>query len=147
MIMLLLALAAVDPPKTPASIDGLPIGGLPPQSLPAQGCAAYLFSTGKTRMLAAMAGAEAGTLRLAINGSPTDLVRSGQSGSAGYGFAATTQYVGAGFSATLDLSLQTRRDLTQGAMIDQGTLRLDRAGEDTIILPVAGLIGCAAQTP
>lgn len=147
MMALLLALAAVDPPKTPPSIDGLPLGGLPPQSLPVRGCAAYLFSTGKTRTLIAMASAEAGALRISINGAPADLARSTQAGSAGYGFAATTTYQGAGMSATLDLAVQNRRDLTQGAVIDQGSLRLDRPGEDTIILPLAGLIGCATQTP
>ena len=50
MIALLLALLA-DPP---ASIDDLPIGGLAPQALPTRGCAAYLFTGGATRALAAM---------------------------------------------------------------------------------------------
>lgn len=147
MIALLLALAAADPPKVAASIDGLPLGALPPQSLPAEGCAAYLFTTGKTRALAAVAGARAGTLRLAIGGRPADLVRTGQSGSADYGFAGTTHYTGGGTSATLDMAVQTRRSLTKGAIVEQATLRLDRPGEDTIIVPLAGLIGCTTETP
>lgn len=147
MIALLLALAAADPPTAITSIDGLPLGGLPPQSLPAEGCAAYLFSAGKTRALAAVAGAQAGTLRLAIDGKPVDLVRTTQSGSAGYGFGGTTQYTGGGSAVTLDLSIQSQRSVTQGAVIDQATLRIDRPGEDTIVLPLAGLVGCAAATP
>ncbi len=144
MIALLLALAAVDPPKVPATIDGLPIGGLPRQAMPTQGCAAYLFSAGKDRVLVAMASAAPGTLRVALEGSPADYARGTQSGSAGYGFATTTEYRGGDVSATLDLTIQTRKDLTQGAVVERGTLRIDRPGKDTIVLPVAGLIGCAA---
>lgn len=143
MIALLLALA-VDPPKPPAAVDGLPIGGLARQAMPTQGCAAYLFSAGKTRALVAVANASPGTLRLALDGSPTDYARGTQSGSAGYGFATTTEYRGGDVSATLDLTIQTRKDLTQGAVVERGTLRIDRPGKDTIVLPVAGLIGCAA---
>ncbi|WBH16915.1 hypothetical protein [Sphingomonas radiodurans] len=145
MIALLLALAAVDPPAAPPStIDGLPIAGLPRQSLPARGCAAYLFSGGKTRTLIAVASAEAATLRLALDGTATDYARGTQTGTAGLGFATTTQYVGGDVTATLDVTIQTRRDLTQGAVIDSGTLRIDRPGKDTMVLPIAGLIGCAA---
>lgn len=140
MIALLLALAAA---AVPDSIDGLPIGGLERQAIPAQGCAAYLFSTGKTRTLVAMASAAPGTLRLALDGTPADYARGTQAGSVGYGFGATTEYRGGDVSATLDLTIQTRKDLTQGAVVDSGTLRIDRPGRDTIVLPVAGLIGCA----
>lgn len=141
MIALLLALAAAEPP---ARIDGLPLSALPAQALPAEGCAAYLFSGGKTRALVAMASAAPGTLRLALDGQPSDLARAGQSGSAGYGFAATTEYRAGDVVATLDLAVRTRNDITQGAVIESGTLRIDRAGQDTIVLPVGGLIGCAA---
>jgi hypothetical protein len=148
MIVLLLALAAADPPKPaaapPASIDGLPIAGLPRQSLPVQGCAAYLFSGGKTRALVAMASAEPATLRFSLDGTTADYARGTQTGTAGFGFAATTEYRGGDVTATLDLTLQSRRDLSQGAVVDSGTLRIDRPGKDTIVLPVAGLIGCAA---
>lgn len=140
MIALLLALAAAD---VPTSIDGLPIGGLSRQAIPAQGCAAYLFSTGKTRTLVAMASAAPGTLRLALDGTAADYARAAQTGSIGYGFGANTEYRGGEVTATLDLTVQTRKDLTQGAVVDTGTLRIDRPGRDTIVLPVAGLIGCA----
>ncbi len=143
MIALLLALAA-DPPQPPASIDGLPIAGLPRQAMPSEGCAAYLFSAGKTRALVAVASAAPGTLRLALDGNAADYARGTQAGSIGYGFAATTAYRGGAVTATLDLTIQTRKDLTQGAVVERGTLRIDRQGKDTIVMPVAGLIGCAA---
>ena len=147
MIALLLALAVANPPKQPAPpalIDGLPIAGLPRQAMPTQGCAAYLFSNGKTRTLVAMARAEPPTLRMAIDGTTADYSRGVQMGTAGFGFAATTEYRAGDVTATLDLTVQTRRDLSQGAVVDSGTLRIDRPGKDSIVLPVAGLIGCAA---
>jgi hypothetical protein len=144
MIALLLALAAADPPSAPDMVDGLPIAGLARQSMPAQGCAAYLFSGGKTRTLVAVASAAAGTLRLAVEGPPADYARGTQVGSVGYGLGATTEYRGGDVTATLDLTVQTRKDLTQGAVVDSGTLRIDRPGKDSIVMPVAGLIGCTA---
>jgi hypothetical protein len=146
MIALLLALAVADPPRQttpPSPIDGLPIAGLPRQALPTRGCAAYLFSGGKTRVLVAMATADAATLRIALDGTVADYARGTQIGTAGFGFAATTEYRARDVTATLDLAVQPRRDLSQGAVVDSGTLRIDRPGKDTIVLPVAGLIGCA----
>lgn len=128
----------------PASIDGLPIGGIGRQSLPAKGCAAYLFSTGQTRTLAAMAGADPASLRLAIDGISADYARTGQSGAGGFGFAGTTEYRGGDVTATLDMAIETRGDLTAGAAVPQATLRVDRPGKDTIVMPLAGLVGCRA---
>ena len=142
MIALLLALAA-DPPAAPQMIDGLPIAALARQSMPTEGCAAYLFNAGKTRVLVAMANATPGTLRLALDGKVADYARGTQTGSIGFGFATTTEYRGGDVTATIDLTVQTRKDLTQGAVVERGTLRIDRPGQDTIVLPVAGLIGCA----
>lgn len=148
MIALLLALAAADPPARPApppaSIDGLPIAGLPPQSLPAEGCAAYLFTAGKTRTLVAVASATPALLRIALDGNAADYARGVQVGTAGFGFAASTEYRAHDIVVTLDFTVQTRKDLSQGAVVDSGTLRIDRTGKDSIVLPVAGLIGCAA---
>ena len=42
--------AAPVPPAQPlASVDGLPIGAIPKQDLPARGCAAYLWTASGTR--------------------------------------------------------------------------------------------------
>ena len=34
--------------------------------------------------------------------------------------------------------------LTAGAKVPAGSLQIDRAGQDGIVVPVAGLIGCRA---
>lgn len=142
MIALFLALLAADPPPA-ASIDGLPIGGIARQELPAKGCAAYLFTVGKTRTLVAMSSADPALLRIALDGATADYARATQVGDVGYGFARTTEYRRDDVTATLEMTVSARADLTGGAAVTDATLRIDRAGKDSVIVPVAGLIGCA----
>jgi len=135
---------AADPPP-PVSIDGFPIGGIGRQSLPAKGCAAYLFSTGATRALVAMAGAEGGTLRIALDGQARDYARTGQGDATDLGFASQTRYAAGDTAATLTMTITRRADLAQGAIVSDATLLVERAGKDGVIMPLAGMIGCAGQ--
>jgi hypothetical protein len=130
-----------------ASIDGLPFGELPQQTLPASGCAAYLWSKGTTHALVAMASADPAQLRLSLGGALADYPRTAQQGAAGFGFDRTTTYQEGEITAILDMEVQAQSDLTQGAEVSAGTLTLERRGKDTVILPVGGLIGCAAAAP
>lgn len=136
----LLALALSAPP---ASVDGLPLGGLAPQAMPAQGCAAYLFTTGETRTFVAMASAEPGLLRIALDGAPVDLARTGAGPGGAYGLAAASDYRAAGVAASLALTIEPRNDLSKGAAISQATLRIDRDGKDGLVVPLVGIVGCA----
>ena len=136
MIALFLAL------QVAAAGNGVTVGAIPKQQLPATGCAAFLWSSGEKRTLVAMALADPAQVRLAIDGTVADYPRTQQSGAGGYGFAGTTTYTRGDVTATLDLSIATRADMTQGATVPDGMLRIDRPGHDTIIMPVAGLIGC-----
>jgi hypothetical protein len=34
--------------------------------------------------------------------------------------------------------------LKDGAAVPEATLRIDRTGQDSVVVPVAGLVGCAA---
>lgn len=127
-----------------ASIDGLPIGAIPRQDLPAKGCAAYLWSASGTHALVAMAQADPARLRLSIGGTITDLARrGGAAGASGFGFAERNDYGGGGVAATLTLRIETRASVGDGAVVPDGILQLDRAGQDSVVVPVAGLIGCA----
>jgi hypothetical protein len=136
------------PPPAPvvASVDGLPIGSIPRQELPKQGCAAYLWTASGTRALVAMASAAAGTdparLRLSLGGKITDLARSGQLGATALGFPETTTYAGGGTTIKLTMRIETRTSITDGGAVPDGILELDRTGQDSVIIPVAGLIGC-----
>lgn len=117
---------------------------LPRQELPARGCAAFLWSR-EDRQLIAMATADPAGLRVSIGGKVQDLARVAQAGIGGFGFAGTTRYAAGTTSATLDLTIAARADLTQGAAVPDATLTIAREGVDTLVLPVAGLIGCAPQ--
>ncbi len=137
MIALLLALQAVAPAQTV-----LP-SALAPQTLPKEGCAAYLWSV-SDRKLVAVANAEPATLRIALGGRPVDYARTAQSGVGGFGFAATTRYGAAGISFALEMIVSTEAELTDGGLVQQGTLTIERPGADALLMPVAGVIGCAA---
>ena len=137
--MIALLLAAVTAP----AVDGTPLGVLASQALPAKGCAAYLFTADGTRRFVAMASAEAGTLRLVLDGATVDAARAAQTGASGYGFAASTEYHAAGLAATLALTTAPRADLTGGAAVPEATLRIDRDGKDGVVAPLVGIIGCA----
>ena len=138
MIALLLSLQAT------AGVDGTAIDTLPRQELPATGCAAYLWSAGATHALVAMASASPATLRLVLDGKQIDLPRAGEEGAGALGFAASTRYRLGEVAATLDLSVETNAALAGGARVPAATLRVDTPGRDGVVMPVAGLIGCAA---
>lgn len=144
MIALLLALAAqnVAAPTAPRSNVPLiaPIGR---QQLPARGCAAYLWST-TDRQLVAMAVADPGTIRLAVGGQPAVYQRTSEEGAGKLGFAGDSQYRGGDLTATLSMEIVLHEGLTAGGQVSSGTLRIDRTGGDSVVMPVVGLIGCAA---
>ena len=142
MIAFLLAVA-VQITAAPGIVGLGPIGK---QALPAQGCAAYLWSVGD-RQLVAMAVTDPARLRIAIDGKPLDYTRASQTGAGGYGFGKINVYRGADVTATLDMTVVERPELTSGAMVPDATIRIDRPGRDTVIVPVAGLVGCVAAQP
>lgn len=144
ILPVLLAGTAFAQTPPPAAIDGLPIGAIPTQALPTKGCAAFLWTASGTRALVAMAGADPAQLRLSVGGTLTDLPRTEEHEPGGYGFAGTTQYQAGDVTAVLTMSIATRGDLKDGASVPEATLRIDRTGQDSIVVPVAGLIGCAA---
>ena len=146
MMLLLIAAAvqAATPAKTvPGDTTKAPatLGPIGKQAMPARGCAAYLWSTGD-RALVAMATADSARLRLAVDGKPVDYARTDEAGPGGFGFAGVTTYRGGDLTIALDMTVAARDDLASGAMVPAATLRIDRTGRDTVVLPVAGLIGC-----
>ena len=138
--------AAAPPPALPpaplqSTVDGLPIGALPQQDLPAKGCAAFFWTGGNTHALVAVANADPAQLRLSIGGTVTDFARAAQQGIGGFGFAGVTEYQAGEVKATLDMTITTRPDLKDGAAAS-ATLAIDRPGQDGIVVPLGGLIAC-----
>ncbi|MCP3734555.1 hypothetical protein M9979_06665 [Sphingomonas sp. RP10(2022)] len=137
MIALLLAVAAQA--AAPAPLLG-PIGQ---QRLPAKGCAAYLWNAAD-RQLVAMAVADPATIRVAIGGRTVDLALATGSGPAKLGFADSAEYRGDGITARLTMEVVQQEQLIAGARVPSGSLQIDRPGQDGVVVPVAGLIGCRA---
>lgn len=139
ILSMLVATAQAAPP---VPLEGLPLAELPKQELPPKGCAAFLWTTSGTRTLVAMATADPAQLRLSLGGTITDLARASQQGDAGFGFANSADYGSDDVTATLDMTVVARGDIKDGAQVSGGTLRLDRKGQDGVVLPIVGLIGC-----
>lgn len=126
-----------------SSVDGLPISALPPQRLPAKGCAAFLWTRTPSMALVAMATTDPASLRLTIDGKVTDLPISAQNGIGGLGYSQITEYRGKGTTATLQIVVRTDASTPKSGSISDATLRIDRAGRASVVIPVAGAIGCA----
>jgi hypothetical protein len=126
-----------------SSVDGLPISALPPQRLPAKGCAAFLWTRTPSMALVAMATTDPASLRLTIDGNVADLPISAQNGIGGLGYSQITEYRGKGTTATLQIVVKTDASTPKSGSISDATLRIDRAGRAGVVIPVAGAIGCA----
>ncbi|MEG3173858.1 hypothetical protein U1708_16735 [Sphingomonas sp. ZB1N12] len=149
MLALVLALQAATPSTSPSpgpnagpNPGASPLSAIGQQKLPARGCAAYLWTLDVNRQMVAMASADPAQIRLAIDGKVLDFARATQSDPIGFGFGGITQYRRDDVTATLDLAISTRADITAGATVTAATLRIDRPSRDTVVVPVGGLIGC-----
>ena len=140
-LALMLALQAAAPSAATNTGPG-PLGAIGKQKLPAKGCAAYLWSMDAARQLVAMASADPAQIRLTVDGKTTDYAMATQSPAIGFGFGGVTVYRGGDVTATLDMAVAVRADISAGATVTSATLRIDRPGRDTVVMPVGGLIGC-----
>ena len=126
-----------------AGVDGLPIAALPPQTLPAKGCAAFLWTRTPSMAPVAMATTDPAMLRLSIDGKVSDLPISAQNGIGGLGFSQVTEYKNADVTATLQGTVRTDAGAPKSGSISDALLRIDRADHDSFTIPVAGAITCA----
>ena len=116
------------------------LGAIGPQELPREGCAAYLWNLDEPRRLVAMA--EAGRLRLNLDGRAIDLPRVTAEGAAGLGLSASTRYAAGDMAATVALAVTERPDVAKGGFVSDATLTLEPRGKDMVVVPVAGMVGC-----
>lgn len=136
--LLLLALQAAQPPAAAPTV----LGAIGRQKLPAKGCAAFVWSIAD-RKLVAMATAEPARLRLSIDGRTVDVAQVAARGDGGLGFGGVTDYAGGDVTATLEMTIVAHPGLTKGAQVTDALLRVERVGRDSLVVPVAGLVGCA----
>jgi opacity protein-like surface antigen len=137
--------AASAPTVTPPAAAPAPVspGAIGQQQLPAKGCAAYLWSVAD-RQLIAMATADPGSVRVSLGGRTLDLVRIAGEAAGRMGFAGSAEYRGGDVTVRLSMEIVQQEGLTAGAKVPAGSLQIDRPGQDGIVVPVAGLIGCRA---
>ncbi len=113
------------------SAAALPLGELPQQKLVPGQCVIFLWTRSEPPRRIAMADETARTLRIVYAGKPLDLAATGP-----------FSYANAQVDIRLDLDIQERDGMTDGAIINQGALRLDRAGKDSLVVPVGGIRAC-----
>ena len=138
MMLILLA-----PPLSGAEPPVLPLGELPVQTLPAGRCALFLWDrqgdAGRRIVMVTYGPPQA---RVRIGGKVADLSQVSAGEPVLLGFAARARYAGAGVTLDLDLALDPNASVTGGAMIREGAAALTGADGATVVVPVAGLIGC-----
>ena len=125
-----------------AADDGIPLNTLPRQNLAAGQCGLFLWKAGNEARLVLMAQVQPAMARIALDGRLVDLPRiNAQAGDTG-GLFADAIYSDGGTTVALNIRLEQRSGLEGGAVVTDGTLRLDRANGDGFVMPVAGLLAC-----
>lgn len=147
-ILLALAFAqAAAAPAVPPAIDdpALPLRILPPQELPATGCALFLWQQGPERRLLMMARTDNGTARVALETGPLDLRATAAGGPIVLGFAQSARFSDGRTTLDWGLAIEQRADIADGGVVSGGMLTVTRAGHDQAVIPVTGIVGCRPQ--
>jgi hypothetical protein len=129
-------------PAPMMSVDGLPIGNIPRQQLAPGKCAAFLWTQSPSHALVAMISSDPPFIRYAPGGVVTDLARTAMGGDGKFGISTQGSFAGGDATIDIDLTMEDRADIKDGAAIPSGTLSIGKAGADTVVVPVAGLVGC-----
>ena len=129
MILAVLAQVAIAPVAlAPLVLD---LGELPQQTLQSGHCVTFLWTRTEPPRRVAMADETARTLRIVRGRKSLDLASAGQG-----------LYAIEGLSITLDLDIADREGVTNGAIINQGAMRVEEAGKDSVVVPVGGIRAC-----
>ncbi len=140
--MLLAGCGASTPPPIAAVAvnDGIPLGALPQQTLGKGECGLFLWKTGPGARLVVVAKSGAAPFaRILLDGMLVDLPRIG-GGEIGQDPA--SRFGDGRITAALDLTIEPRRGLSDGAIVSGGSVRIDRSDGDGFVLPVSGLLAC-----
>jgi hypothetical protein len=139
LFLILLAACGSGPkpgkPVAPIEI-GLGLETLPDQDMPKDGCAVFLWRAGDPARLLLVARSDPPAAMVKLDGRVRSLPRTAVDGR-------RTSYADGEDRIAIEVTVEPRRGLKDGAVITEGSLTLDRAGGATMVVPVAGLIGCA----
>lgn len=104
---------------------------LPTQKLEPGSCATFLWTRTEPPKRIAMIDERNGSLRIQEGKKPRTLPQAGPS-----------TYSDATVSITLDLDIERNPNLTDGALVQAGAMRIDRPDGSSDILSVGGIRGC-----
>lgn len=134
--------APVRPPPESPTPPARGLGVLPPQGAPRAGCALYLYHEAQGRRLVLSADSSDGAARIMLDGTVITLPLLSFDGIPQSGFSDRMRFGAGDVAVTVELAPDARTAMQGGAAIDGGSLRLDRAGADSVALPVQGVIAC-----
>jgi hypothetical protein len=122
-----------------AAVSQLGLGELPPQEMPPNSCALFLWDRASEKRVV-MAVASPATVRVMRDGKAVDLPQIRADGTPVLGFAPQARYGDAAFSVGLNLDIVASEG--GGAVIRNGAVTVTGADGGAVVAPVAGLIGC-----
>lgn len=114
-----------------ASIASLGLEELPQQKLDAGRCVVILWSKAQPPIRIAMVDETGQSLRIRRNRKEEILPATGPA-----------TYQGNGLKFVLDLEMAERQGLSDGAMVEAGSVQIEAAGGESLILPVGGIRAC-----
>lgn len=119
----------------------MPLAEIPEQKLASGQCGLVLWQRAEpSRRIAFITNLPA-TARIVKDGKVIALARTGATGDRVSGHAEHQQFASADAALDIDITINTREGLTQGAIVPEGVLKY-RTATGAAILPVFGLIGC-----
>jgi hypothetical protein len=139
LILFFLALGLAAAAPVPDSASPLGLGELPPQVLPKNSCALFLWER-STRHRVVMAVAQPATVKVMRGGAAITLAQIDGDGAAVLGFKPRASYGGGSLRIGLDLAIVASEG--GGAVIHEGVVSVTGADGGAVVSPVAGLIGC-----
>ena len=113
------------------SVATLGLSDLPPQKLEAGQCVTMLWSKGQPPIRIAMVDEKAQALQLQRNRRTVSLPATGPA-----------SYAGEGLAVTLDLSFRQTDAISNGAVVETGSMEITDASGEALILPVGGMRAC-----
>lgn len=121
--------------------DGIPLGALPQQALGKGECGLFLWKTGASARLVLMAKSGPPPFaRLLLDGAAIDLPRLDDGGDLAQ--TPNARYGNGSVTVSIDVVIEPRRGLSDGALIPSGSIRVDRRAGDGFVVPATGLLAC-----
>lgn len=136
---------AATPPAAPQTAPPGPIGPLaelPPQTLAPGQCALFLWERAPSARRLAMLSAAPPFARVMTATGLRDLAQTGGAGEPRFGLTPEASYADGALSLSVDLRFEEAQGLVGGALARDGALSVATAGGETVVIPVAGILGC-----